>query len=59
MRVTENHTAMQARPTERVMRRAHCGVIDFILRLRWLNIAALVLPSILLIWIDRRAGRRG
>jgi hypothetical protein len=34
------------------------GMMELLHRLYWFNIAGLVLPSLVLVWIDRRAGRR-
>lgn len=33
-------------------------VTSFLSRLQWINIAAFVVPAVLMIWLDRRAGRR-
>jgi hypothetical protein len=32
-------------------------VTNLVARLQWLNVAAFVVPFLILVWLDRRAGR--
>jgi hypothetical protein len=34
------------------------SVTNLVERLQWLNVAAFAVPTLILVWLDRRAGRR-